>query len=277
MQYIATACTNTLKHLTIEDPDHWNNNESMTVLCQSFPHLQTLTLDLFQIMNKQCTLCLLNAVFRLTLQTLFLPILSTTLVAEELMKMQTAFPALQTLRRSIRSYEEVRLPPDMHSPITTMTLVASKSLQADVQSAFIAAGGGSSLHKAFDLTGYAHLCTLTLERFYLHPTELSNILTLPTLENLTFRNNIDQHEKLFDPDTYPETNLAPLKHLSIDYHVVFFRPNKLLTLLHRFPRLIELTIPQRKFWNKEEELWWKAIRNKYRYKEVSLKMFRYNN
>ena len=116
-----------------------------------------------------------------------------------------------------------------------------------------------------DLSRYSSLQVLSLSSCHLYPIELSLILTLPTLEELKLLFIVS--DILFDPDTYPSCNLAPLKIIDVYFILgVHFTEMKLHALLSRFPTLKELLLSKIDILRTMDETIWKKLRASYRYR-----------
>jgi len=114
---------------------------------------------------------------------------------------------------------------------------------------------------------------LTLEFLTLNGTALSNILTLPQLEHLSF-NDVYGHDgteyrTILHPNQYPSNQLAPLKefaHVGFSYFDDCYRlpQEHVRTFLQRFVSLERLTIQKNAM--EDEEL--SELQQEFRYRTV---------
>jgi len=299
MQQLANTCKQSLTHLYLIDDKHWDPLIILPFISQSFSQLQCLEYEPWydsvtsvDVLHKLIE-CLQNAVFQHFLCELSIP----TISLKETHDFLSYFPALESTFLNIphNSMMFFLRSSKMMSQIKKLTLIASESnpseaaistpitierssinesIDAAANQTIFDANSLLSIpinHQLFDLSGYGLLQELHLRVCVLYPIELSIILTLPALQTFILLLMRQQNASLFDPNTYPANNLAPLKQLDMRYNlyqeVMPLTEEKLRTLLIRFTTLQEFIVsPTSLRVMNNTNKWWERVVEEYRYR-----------
>ena len=188
-----------------------------------------------------------NAVFRNNLQTLILPRFVHLYTQSDLLSL---FPSLLSLQchYSKHDYAIISSSSFLAKPhITSLTLWHTMSVSPSPPPADV-----TSVWKSLDLSGFIALQQLNLVYDNLSTNEFTIILTLPALQTLELNCTHNRYNtRLFHPDTYPITNVAPLKTLKLHYNAFHSlledTEMKLCALLDRFQSLDLLILPSKRY------------------------------